>query len=189
MKNNKLSNVSIDYLCRFESILSDMIQGMTDAELTQSISHNFIVQMLPHHRAAIKMSENILRFTTNVCLQHIAENIILEQTKSINDLMHVQEICSEAVNSASEVKLYMKKNDNILNEMFCRMKSASHSNEVNCDFMQEMIPHHFGAVKMSENALKYSICDQLQPILNSIILLQKRGICQMNNLLKNIGCC
>lgn len=40
-----------------------MIQGMTDDELDESISHNFIVQMIPHHKAAIEMSQNLLQYT------------------------------------------------------------------------------------------------------------------------------
>lgn len=38
-----LSNVTKQYLCRFYEILDEMILGMTGAELTDSISHNFIV--------------------------------------------------------------------------------------------------------------------------------------------------
>lgn len=53
-----------------------MIQGMTEAELTGSISDNFIVQMIPHHRAAIEMSGNILKYTTSIPLQEIALGII-----------------------------------------------------------------------------------------------------------------
>ena len=82
----QFSDVTKNYLCRFYKILDEMIEGMTNAELTSSLSHNFIVQMIPHHRAAIEMSENLLQFTTFVPLQHIAQNIINEQTKSIENM-------------------------------------------------------------------------------------------------------
>ncbi len=49
---------------------------MSNAKLTNSISHNFIVQMIPHHEAAIEMSENILKYTSNDSLQNIASNKI-----------------------------------------------------------------------------------------------------------------
>ncbi len=44
-----------DYLTRFYEILDEMIKGMESARLTDSISQNFIAQMIPHHRAAIPL--------------------------------------------------------------------------------------------------------------------------------------
>lgn len=41
------------YLVRFYEILEEMIRSMGAAELTDSLSHNFIVQMIPHHMAAV----------------------------------------------------------------------------------------------------------------------------------------
>ena len=49
----RLSHVAKTYLDTFECILSEMIQEMTEVELTDSISDNFIIQMIPHHRAAV----------------------------------------------------------------------------------------------------------------------------------------
>lgn len=37
----QLSNVTKDYLIEFHCILDEMIQGMTSATLTDSISHNY----------------------------------------------------------------------------------------------------------------------------------------------------
>ena len=57
MKNTcLLSQDAKTYLCCFYQTLDGMIQGMTAAVLTQSISHNFAVQMLPHCRAATARS-------------------------------------------------------------------------------------------------------------------------------------
>lgn len=78
----EFANITKEYLDTFYCILDKMIQGMTEAELSDSISYNFIVQMIPHHRAAIEMSHNILNYTTNLSVQKIATNIISEQTKS-----------------------------------------------------------------------------------------------------------
>ena len=81
--NQPLSEVTRIYLCRFEDILEEMIADMTEAKLTGSLSHNFIVQMIPHHRAAIEMSRNVLQYTTCIPVQNIAQTIIREQTRSI----------------------------------------------------------------------------------------------------------
>lgn len=184
----KLSNVTKDYLNVFHNILDKMIKDMTEAKLTYSISHNFIVQMIPHHRAAIEMSENILKYTTNLTLQNIAANIIKEQTKSIANMEKILNSCSELINSDNDVYLYQRRVDNILKTMFSGMENAYTTNEINCDFMREMIPHHKGAVEMSKNVLQYDICPDLKPILYAIISSQEKGIAEMQRLLRRIGC-
>lgn len=182
------SNVAKDYLNTFRCILERMIQGMTEAELTDSISHNFIVQMIPHHRAAIEMSQNILRYTTCVPLQEIAEGIVAEQTKSIENMEAIACACGELMNPQQALRCYQRRNDRIMHIMFERMGSAPATNRIDADFMREMIPHHCGAVEMSENALRWDICPELKPILKAIIRSQKRGIEQMCRLLERMGC-
>lgn len=176
------------YLKDFEAILSEMIKGMTEAKLTESISHNFIVQMIPHHRAAIEMSENVLKYTRVTPLRKIAENIISEQTKSISDMEKILKRCSEKENTHKELSEYGKNVDAILKTMFSEMRGAYSDCHISCDFMREMIPHHMGAVKMSKNALAFPICEELVPVLEAIISSQEKGICQMKCLLKCLNC-
>ena len=182
------SNNTKDYLRKFRFILDDMIEGMTDAELTDSISHNFIVRMLPHHEAAIRMSENLLQYTTNIELQNIALDIIREQTESMENMQRILERCSRMRDSRQCNCRYNRKTDEIMSTMFDRMRSACSTNSIDCNFIREMIPHHMGAVYMCENALKYDICSGLKPILRDIITSQKRGIAQMRRLERQLGC-
>ena len=177
-----------EYLRTFHCILDQMIEGMTCAELTNSISHNFIVQMIPHHRAAIEMSENILRFTDNCTIRQIAENIICEQTRSITDMEAALPCCSSMTNSRQNVCKYQTQIEPVFNRMFCRMQNARTSDNVDCNFLWDMIPHHEGAVAFSQITLCYDICPQLQSILKSIITSQKRGICEMEQLLNTLNC-
>ncbi|MBU9725041.1 DUF305 domain-containing protein [Diplocloster modestus] len=184
----RLSNVTQDYLAEFEYILDEMIRGMTEAPFTCSISYNFIVQMIPHHMAAIEMSHNILKYTTNIQVQDIASNIITSQTKSINNMRNIQYACGEITNSEQDLYQYQCQFGRITQAMFTDMRNACTTNRINCNFMREMIPHHRGAVEMSENALQYPICCGLNPILYSIITSQRRGIMQMQQLLRCLGC-
>lgn len=185
--NYMLSNVTKDYLSTFYCILDEMIQGMTQAALEDSISYNFIVQMVPHHRAAIEMSQNILKYTTNIPLQEIACNIIEEQTQSIADMEKIKCSCLEQCNSQQDLMLYQRKMMQIMNTMFFEMENARSANEINCNFLWEMIPHHRGAVRMSKTTLQYCICPELEPILTAIISSQEKGILQMQRLLRCIG--
>ncbi len=186
--SQELSQVTKEYLCRFYEILDNMICGMTGAELTDSISHNFIVQMIPHHRAAIEMSESLLQYTTLVPLQRIAQNIITEQTESIRQMQQALPQCARLANSDQELCLYGRRFHQITQTMFAHMNAACSDNDINGNFMREMIPHHQGAIRMSQNALQYPICPELKPILRSIIISQEKGVGEMQHLLRCIGC-
>ena len=183
-----LSNNTKDYLREFRFILDDMIEEMTDAKLMGSISQNFMVQMIPHHDAAIRMSENLLRYTTNIELQNIALNIVREQTESIENMERILRRCSKESDSRQCSYRYNRKTDEIMRTMFARMGDAQSTNSIDCNFIREMIPHHMGAVCMCENALKYDVCDGLRPVLRGIISSQKRGIMQMRRLERQLGC-
>lgn len=83
------SDVTKKYLCRFYEILDTMIEKMTCAELTDSLSHNFIVQMIPHHQGAIRMSENALRYPICAELRPILQAIIVSQKKGVRQIQHL----------------------------------------------------------------------------------------------------
>lgn len=180
----EMSQVTKRYLSRFYEILDEMIQEMTGAALTDSISHNFIVQMTPHHKAAIEMSQNILQYTTFIPVQKIACNIIEEQTKSIENMTDALGRCSALTNTDQELASYQRCFSQITRAMFADMQIACADNDINANFMREMIPHHEGAVRMSENALRFSLCQELPPILTSITSTQKAGIQKMEHLLR-----
>lgn len=188
MKNHMRYSINTtDYLERYHSILNEMIAQMSSVELTGSISADFIRKMLPHHRAAIAMSENLLRYTTNIPLQNIALDIISTQKRSIENLSAAEEVCSGYTNTPAELTAYLKKSDRIIQHMFHEMRYARSTNSIDADFIREMIPHHEGAIGMSENARSYPICPELIPLLNEIIITQNHGVRQMQQLLRQIG--
>ena len=171
MNKCRLSNNTRDYAKRYECILDKMIDQMTCVKMTNSISAGFITQMITHHRAAIEMSKNLLCYTTNIPLQDIALNIISSQEKSIQNMTRALPECKACINNPREIRCYTNENHRIIS-----------------DFMREMIPHHRGAVRMSENALRFCLCPELVPLLNEIIVSQKKGIKEMECLLKKLDC-
>ncbi len=134
------------------------------------------------------MSENILKYTENPKLISISKNIISEQTESIENMRKICAKCSALINTRCDVCDYGRKTDIITNQMFREMSCAYQDNRINCDFLREMIPHHIGAVKMSENALSFEICRSLIPVLKAIITSQVKGIKEMENLLCTLNC-
>lgn len=164
------------YLSEYNSILARMAARMESAELNSSISGSFIRQMLPHHEAAIEMSENLLRYTTDLALQRIAQNIITEQTRSIEAMRRIQRVCANTENTPQSAARYAQCVSGIVENMLSAMESAPSANSIDLDFISEMLPHHEGAIRMSRLALRFSLCPGLVPILNDIISSQSRGV-------------
>ncbi|MCM1539207.1 MAG: DUF305 domain-containing protein [bacterium] len=181
---NQRSPETEAYLRNYRHILERMIAGMTQARLGDSISANFIVQMIPHHRAAIEMSENLLKSSCFTPLVQIAQNIICTQEQSIAQMERILRGCSRKTNCPDAVCRYQDQMDCILQTMFDEMKNARTGDCINVDFMREMIPHHEGAVRMAKTTLKYDICEALVPILDAIIREQEEGIRKMERLLR-----
>ena len=186
-KQYRFDDCTKDYLTRFYSILDEMIQNMECARLNESVSHNFIVQMIPHHRAAIEMCQNVLQYTKNAELQCIASNIISAQTRSIQNMQSILPQCGCVTNSEQDLKLYDRRFREVIHVMFREMGSACSDNNISADFIREMIPHHEGAIGLCENALRYCICPGLAPVLEAIISSQTKGIREMEQLLKCIA--
>ncbi|MFJ7737552.1 DUF305 domain-containing protein [Lysinibacillus sp. NPDC097287] len=185
----ELSNVTQAYLEEYERILKKMMKRMTYITITCSISDNFIKQMIPHQIAAIKMSENILKCTTNLDVQCLAQNIIAEQKESIENMKAIQNRCCIVQNSEYEVYDYMYGFKEIAEVMFYEMCSAPISNSINVNFIREMLPHHQGAVRMAQNVLRFCICQELIPILQCIINTQCKQIELMLKLLEGLSDC
>ena len=185
--NSNLSNDAVKYINEFDCILNRMIECMSNVELSDSISKNFIMQMIPHHRAAIEMCENLLKYTTNIPLQNVACNIIKEQTEGIENMQCIEDRCANLCNCSDDLCLYQKRFNSISKNMFSKMENSLRSNNINANFISEMIPHHRGAIEMCNNALCFEVCSGLKPILRRIISSQSRGIRQMQNIMRHIN--
>lgn len=183
---NELSRVTQKYLARYREITENMICQMNGANFTDSISQNFILQMIPHHDAAIEMSQNLLCYTTNLPLQKLADNIILQQGKGIQRMKAMLRNCQSFKNPKQELFSYAQQNRQITQNMFSAMKSARACNCINESFILEMLPHHEGAIQMAQNALRYRLCPELRPILQDIITTQKEEVCEMKKIYKEL---
>ena len=189
MKNTcLLSQDAKTYLCCFYQTLDGMIQGMTAAVLTQSISHNFVVQMIPHHRSAVQMSGNVLRFTENKAVRRLAQRFVEEHTQGAQQLQAVLPACAQLTNARADLRLYQRRMDLICRDMYTRMGCAPESNRLAAVFARQMIPHCLGAWRMAETALKYDVCTELVPILRAISVRQRRNAAQLRALLGRMDC-
>ena len=84
----------------------------------------------------------------------------------------------EYKNPSSEVLKMMH------NPMMCN--KWVESGDANRDYLENMIPHHMGAILSSQALLKYTKDDRLKKIAKDIISTQEKEIAEFKNLLKEI---
>lgn len=174
------------YLIKYNNILRQMYNSMVSQNVTCSITKDFICTMIPHHLAAIQMCENLLNYTEFTPLVSIANNIIAEQTQGIENMKKPLENACDFTNENCDVCCYMDEYYKIADKMVCQMRNSPKSFNICLNFIDEMIPHHEGAIHMCENVLKYEIDPELKVIAQNIINTQSQGITEMENVRKSI---
>ena len=187
-RERMLSNVSKEYLSEYYEILDRMIERMNNVELRNSISYNYVAHMIPHCNAAIEMSKNILRFTTFLPLQNIADKIICDNRRDIESMKKVVPKCLEFLNVESDISIYQHRTAKIIRCMAQGMERACAGNRINIDYIKEMIPHRRVAVKISKNALDYDLCPELKCLIEEILFTHEEGITRMEHMLRSVGC-
>ncbi len=174
------------YLARFDQILDEMASKMLNSNITNSITINFIECMVPHHQAAIYMCENLLQYTTYKPLQEIARGIINMQTRGIQQMREIKRTTAGFANLPRNVDSYMRTYLEITKNMIEKMKNSPRSVNIDLNFVNEMIPHHEGAVKMCENLLQYYIDPRLREVAQTIIKEQSKGIVELEQIRNNL---
>ena len=175
------------YYGNYQSILQIMEKGMEEAPKTGDPSLDFLYEMIPHHQAAVSMSENVLKYSDNEQVNKIAATIIREQLEGIKKMEALRDKIkvSPEVNVQAEAS-YLKAYNNIYKTMIAAMQDAKPTGNIDKDFLEEMIPHHVGAIKMAENILKYTQNSELKTIVENIITTQQKQATEMQKLLKTI---
>ena len=185
MQNYNKNRVK-NYLIKFNEILSTMGCKMLFKSNCDEITVYFINCMIPHHQAAIYMCENLLKYTKYEPLQCIAKNIINMQEQGVKQMREIKNTTKGYTNSKEDVKEYTEKYCKIVREMLYKMKKAPKCIDINLNFVNEMIPHHEGAVKMCENLLNYDIDPRLVDVAKKIIKEQSNGIKELEKIRENL---
>ena len=183
-----LSDEAKRYLCCSYQILDEMVQGISTAKLTQSISQNTIVQLLPHHRAAIRLCRNILEVSNDGAVRRLAQRIAAQQAQAIEQLEAELPNAAQLTSPQMDLRLFQRRADLIFREMYAQMGAVPEGNQVDVHFLRQMIPQRQGGVRAARTALRYQVSAGLAPLLRSAIDAQSREVGQLRALLNQRGC-
>ncbi len=148
--------------------------GTSPAEVGTLDDQQFITMMNPHHQMAIDMARIALGRAEHPELKQAAQNIINAQQREIDQMTAWQhEWFGDATPSAStpltagEMGMDMDMN---------ALKTAEPFDKA---FIDEMIPHHEGAITMAKAVLPATQRPEIKDLANQIITAQEGEISQM----------
>jgi len=175
------------YLKNYESILSVMKKEMEAAPKTGDPTLDFLYEMIPHHEAAVSMAENLLSYGEGLEVKKLAMTIMRDQIEGIQRMKTLLDQLKNnpQVDKAKETA-YLKIYNDDYKQMMNKMSKVEPTGSVDKDFLEQMIAHHEGAVKMATNILNYTNNEELREIATHMISGQQRQLEEMKRLLKTV---
>jgi uncharacterized protein (DUF305 family) len=138
----------------------------------------FLDTMIAHHQGAVEMAKMIEIRTKNAELKKFGAQIIADQEKEIGQMKAWREQWFAGKPSAMNMEM-----PGMADSMKMDMPGLSAAKDADFDlaFVQMMIPHHEGAVKMSREALAKAEHPAIKTLSNQIIKAQQAEIKMMQD--------
>lgn len=138
----------------------------------------FIDSMMHHHEGAIQMAEMVLRKSEREELRKFAQKIIDDQKNENARMKAWREQWYAGKSSAMNMELPGMKMSEMSPDATKSME-AMQGKDFDVHFLDMMIPHHEGAVKMSRELLTKGEHAELKSLAEQIIKAQEAEIRQM----------
>ncbi|UPL51327.1 DUF305 domain-containing protein [Hymenobacter sublimis] len=159
-------------------IMMDMMTQMDAQAKTQDPDHDFAAQMVLHHDAAIKMSEEELRAGSNQEMKTIAQDVITKQRAEITQF-------NSFLSSHQPTQPLVPQFNQIQKTNMDRMMAASNARTMtmrtDVDYAQMMIDHHQAAIDNSEALLQHGRNATMRQLAQAIIADQRQEIGVLQN--------
>lgn len=138
------------------------------------VDRAFVAEMVPHHRSAIEMAQIARTRAKSEFVKQLAEDIIRTQADEIRILGREDEGLDMA--GVKRGALGVPEHLMGMDHDPATLKTAD---EFDPAFLKMMIPHHEGAIEMSEAELAKGQDRELRALARNIIAVQRREIAQM----------
>ena len=142
----------------------------------------FLSAMVPHHQAAIDMSEVAARRAEAADLKRIAAGIAAAQRREIEQMRGIhQRLFGRPLvpDAAAHERLGLSAEEAGMDHGGAAA-SLARAKPFDRAFVDEMVPHHEGAVRMAKGVLARTRDTELRRLAETIVATQEREIRQMN---------
>ena len=159
--------------------------GGDDEEPSASISDTdaaFLKSMIPHHESAVEMAEMARERGERREVKRLAEAIVEAQNSEISEMEQIyQRLAGEEIvpDPAAHAELGLTPEQAGMHEgAMATLEGAS--KEFDKEFIDAMIPHHQGAIRMARVALSETEDAEVRALADEIVSAQSREIREMN---------
>ncbi len=145
----------------------------------------FIEMMIPHHQSAIEMAQLADGRAKNPEIQALTVNVIRDQEREIAQMRewykdwYGKEVPQTDGHGSGGHNSMQGMSDSMMAGDLEKLRNASN---FDLEFVQQMIPHHEGAVKMAQNILLKAKHEEIKDLANMIIASQSKEIQEMREL-------
>jgi uncharacterized protein (DUF305 family) len=157
--------------------------GGNTAQADQAAVRGFLEAMVPHHKSAIAMAEIAVERAEAPEIKKLAEAIRDAQQPEIEQIRRIhQRLLGSPLkaNEAGHEALGLSAEEAGMAGHEDAMKMLDTADPFDRAFIDEMVPHHEGAVKMAQAVLTKTNDAELKKLAQTIIDTQTREIEEMN---------
>jgi uncharacterized protein (DUF305 family) len=152
----------------------------------------FIDMMVPHHESAVQMAQMALDKAQDPAIRQLAEQIIADQQKEIEQLRAWREQwygSSQTPPMNQMPALTNMEGMSVVStmDMQAEVDQLAQASNFDLAFLQAMIPHHLQAVDAAQLALKQAQHDEIRQMAQQVIDAQQQEIEQMQAMLVQLG--
>ena len=155
--------------------------GGDDSEEPTAEAHTdgaFIAEMVPHHEGAIEMAEVAVEEAEHPEVRELAESIISSQGEEIAQLEAAhQRLFEKPIGEVDHGSLGLSEMDSGMAHDASALAGAEPFDQ---EFIDMMIPHHQGAIRMARVELAEGSNPQAKQLATQIIAAQAKEITAMN---------
>ncbi len=156
----------------------------TTSSQAESTDGAFITEMIPHHESAIEMARIAQQRAEHPQIKQLADDIVAAQDAEIADMndMH-QRMFGEPAMGADHGSLGL---DDHMKGMSANMASLETAKPFDEAFIDEMVPHHQGAIRMAQVELAEGQDQETRDLAQSVIDAQSQEIEQMQSVARAV---
>ena len=163
----KLSDNSKEFLNTYYSIIDQAKNDIINIPMGTNLSSVLIDQLIILFQSAIKMSENILNYTTDADVEDFAKNLIANYTQTIKDLQGIKQKCENIDCNEIDIKLYSRKALSVFNTLINNLNGTLASNNLNSIYLNAIHSHTKALIELFTMSLPLQMCDELKDYLTT----------------------